>query len=788
MAQSFTVSDAPSDGAWAKNTHWYTIKTHTSEPGKSDYFYLSTNEKGTAPNGCLVINDPVEIDGKANKSADDIWCIVRTVDGKLQFYNYVDGPSKVLGVTGYTGNGGDGRAKMYDASTTEEGVKTLFEYKASETKLVGENKADAFYVSGVAKSYLNNRNGYLAFWIADGAVGSGCYGSAFTCEEVSTEELSQLITKRYNQIVEVAENVKNQMTGHVGDLFSYSDDQLSKLAGLIPAVAPSTPLEMAAKVRELKAFFAEANASSTMPTAGKRYALRNAQYNSYIEGPFCVTDGTGILGATSLTKKRQCWVLEEASAGKYRLKNAVTGYYIKGSQKVCDFNSYPDFKPQPYKMYLGSNQEFRLYPNLGGRPLTVQIGTGDNYNNLHMNSSNTLVEWETAEASSWYLKEVSNEEYASLESEENVLEAYSTARILPVKLDAVSSTLNAYNATPSEENASDFIDAVEASTYVRLKNVGNNLTLGAESQPHGYTWSEKDVNLIWKLESVIDEHGATKLKMHHLNTGKYMSVVGQIGGHGQNANLTDKTNGAVWNFTNNDGKFTIVDGANGTLHCEDNGNINKWHESDNAKWYVTLATDIQVGLNTVNGKSYATAYLPFPVSAVAGAKAYVGTFNDAHTAITLTEKAEIPANEGVVLISDDAAATATLTIGGNAVKEGTNAFSGTNTAITLSEKNRGNFRVLGPKASDATDLSIGFFKPSISVESIPANRAYVVATSTSTASSVSVNFGTVEGLGSIVTETSEDANSPIYDLSGRRVMHTVKGGLYIRNGKKFLVK
>lgn len=788
MAQSFKVSDAPSDGAWAVSTHWYTIKTHTSEPGKSDYFYLSTNEKGTAPNGCLVINDPVEINGKDNKSADDIWCIVQTADGKLQFYNYVDGPSKVLGVTGYTGDGGNGRAKMYDAGTTEEGVKTLFEYKASETKLVGENKADAFYVSGVAKSYLNNRNGYLAFWIADGAVASGCYGSAFTCEEVSTEELSQLITDRYNQIVQVAENVKNQMTGHVGDLFSYSDDQLSKLAGLIPAVAPSTPLEMAAKVRELKAFFAEANASSTMPTAGKRYALRNAQYNSYIEGPFCITDGTGIRGAASLTKKRQCWVLEEASAGKYRLKNAVTGYYIKGSQKVCDFNSYPDFKPQPYKMYLGSNQEFRLYPNLGGRPLTVQIGTGDNYNNLHMNSSNTLVEWETAEASSWYLQEVSDEEYVSLESEENVLENSSIARLLPVRLDAVSSTLNAYNATPSEENASAFIDAVELSTYVRLKNVGNNLTLGAESQPHGYTWSEKDVNLIWKLEPVIDNQGTTKLKMHHLNTGKYMSVVGQIGGHGQNANLTDKTNGAVWNFTNNDGKFTIVDGANGTLHCEDNGNINKWHESDNAKWYVTLATDIQVDLNEVNGKYYATTYLPFPVSAVEGAKAYVGTFNDAQTAITLTEKIAIPANEGVVLISDDAAATATLTIGGNAVKEGTNAFSGTNTAITFSDGDRENYRVLGPKAGDTTGSSIGFFKPSNTVESIPANRAFVYATSTSTPSSVSVNFGTVEGLGSIVTETSEDANSPIYDLSGRRVMHTVKGGLYIRNGKKFLVK
>ncbi|MBQ2365884.1 MAG: hypothetical protein II293_01860, partial [Bacteroidaceae bacterium] len=33
-----------------------------------------------------------------------------------------------------------------------------------------------------------------------------------------------------------------------------------------------------------------------------------------------------------------------------------------------------------------------------------------------------------------------------------------------------------------------------------------------------------------------------------------------------------------------------------------------------------------------------------------------------------------------------------------------------------------------------------------------------------------------------------DSNAPIYDLSGRRVMQTVKGGVYIQNGKKFIVK
>ena len=35
-------------------------------------------------------------------------------------------------------------------------------------------------------------------------------------------------------------------------------------------------------------------------------------------------------------------------------------------------------------------------------------------------------------------------------------------------------------------------------------------------------------------------------------------------------------------------------------------------------------------------------------------------------------------------------------------------------------------------------------------------------------------------------ETNTDA--PVYDLSGRRVVKTVKGGLYIQNGKKFIVR
>lgn len=201
---------------------------------------------------------------------------------------------------------------------------------------------------------------------------------------------------------------------------------------------------------------------------------------------------------------------------------------------------------------------------------------------------------------------------------------------------------------------------------------------------------------------------------------------------------------------------------------------------------MTIAENIEVALTAVGDHTYATTFLPFPVSAVSeGVKAYTGSYDANQKLVTLKETAAIPVNTGVVLMGETAAATtATLTIGGNATMTEKSDFEGATTAIALDDNNRSNYLVLGRK-SDAQS-EIGFFKPLAS--KIPANRAYIRNFNGSGVSSVNVNFGTVEGIGSVVTETAEDANSPIFDLSGRRVMHTVKGGLYIRNGKKFLVK
>lgn len=57
------------------------------------------------------------------------------------------------------------------------------------------------------------------------------------------------------------------------------------------------------------------------------------------------------------------------------------------------------------------------------------------------------------------------------------------------------------------------------------------------------------------------------------------------------------------------------------------------------------------------------------------------------------------------------------------------------------------------------------------------------------ADAVLLSFGNSDSTGiETITSNADNANAPVYDLTGRRVTDTLKNGLYIRNGKKFIVK
>ena len=119
-----------------------------------------------------------------------------------------------------------------------------------------------------------------------------------------------------------------------------------------------------------------------------------------------------------------------------------------------------------------------------------------------------------------------------------------------------------------------------------------------------------------------------------------------------------------------------------------------------------------------------------------------------------------------------------MTIGDGTSVE--SALSGTLLAKDITDQT--NYLVFGKNKDNANE--VGFFEPSTSVTSIPANRAFFEGVASA---AIALNFGgNVTAIDQVVNNAN--VNAPIFDLTGRRVVKTVKGGLYIQNGKKYIVK
>ena len=83
--------------------------------------------------------------------------------------------------------------------------------------------------------------------------------------------------------------------------------------------------------------------------------------------------------------------------------------------------------------------------------------------------------------------------------------------------------------------------------------------------------------------------------------------------------------------------------------------------------------------------------------------------------------------------------------------------------------------------------NVGFFRSTNAT--LKANRAYVKL-DTESQNSIAMRFdGTATSIDQIHNAASNvQNNAPIYDLSGRKVSHIVKGSLYIQGGRKFIAQ
>lgn len=172
---------------------------------------------------------------------------------------------------------------------------------------------------------------------------------------------------------------------------------------------------------------------------------------------------------------------------------------------------------------------------------------------------------------------------------------------------------------------------------------------------------------------------------------------------------------------------------------------------------------------------YATV-LPTGVTAYYAQKTDVNGTNVLH--LTPLNATGIPANEGVILVGGADAESKVRMI--PATTEWVEAISDNAFSYTAAGS-------VGMQTGDYVlargEQGIGFYQ---ATGTLKPNKAYLSLGNTSNVSAFRLVFGETTDLNSSVTIINPDA--PIYDLSGRRVMQTVKGGVYIQNGKKFIVK
>lgn len=336
----------------------------------------------------------------------------------------------------------------------------------------------------------------------------------------------------------------------------------------------------------------------------------------------------------------------------------------------------------------------------------------------------------------------------------------------------------------------------EAGKYYRIVCPGpkqngdhNALSINSNNKVCTEVYDNASINQLWQ---VLTDDGGITYYIQQANSGKYVGDVNVAGG--RVGAVTEKKFFELIQYSDvNTSQYRIHqvnDGdSNHNLFAENGENdgyaCSVWsnEKSREASWYFLPVDNVEVALTQVGEHTYATAHLPFAVSAVEGATAYTGQLNTAKDRVALVEAPAFAANEGVVLMGESGQTTATLTIGGDAAKV-ENAFVGTNVDLTVDESMRETYRVLG--VDNTNESEIGFFKPSASLTTIGANRAYLNVASLP--AKVKVGFGTVEGISDVIARPELDVNAPIYDLSGRRVLRTVKGGLYIQGGKKVIVK
>lgn len=314
---------------------------------------------------------------------------------------------------------------------------------------------------------------------------------------------------------------------------------------------------------------------------------------------------------------------------------------------------------------------------------------------------------------------------------------------------------------------------------------GNSLKLRAEAQANNLTAMRND---LW----YVTGNPYDGLKFHNVGSGKTaVSSIAlsaatelELSGIGNDTWKIYKISDNAFGLYAKDWKKTNVAWKlNGSEVSFEKIDANAPNTSDAFAFQAIEATYVlPLHDSEADNAAFATTCAPFNFAIVGDdVKAYAGKLSADGKELDMNEiEGNVPANQGVILKAAMGVSEVTVKVV-NTADAIDNDLKGTNDEMTdLSQ-----VYVFG---RDKVTRHVGFYTAAGDAP-LPANRAYLDKPAQEAVNAVAMNFGNgmVTNINTAISAHGADS-APIYDLSGRRVQHTVKGSLYIKGGRKFMAQ
>ena len=618
---------------------------------------------------------------------------------------------------------------------TEVSGKTFTQTMSSATEEPGVYTLEA---------YAEDYNGAKTFSIKDGANYLGQYASGANVNNSYTEAGKFTFVIYKVAAAATAINASFYYYNADGTQLLNSDafiGTVSESAYTVGALSKALPAYVSARFYADEAFTSEV-APETEVTASATYYVKTA-YNENFTFPqtsneyFALKMGNYYLGTSF-------GITEPNNENKYGIANTIDGDWyngysiiaLNGKKLYYDGTNIKWSDTEDYKWKISNDMKFTIQD--GTKYLAV-------YSTNCLPSSSYAAELASTDAATSILSTVT----ATAPEYVGQLPYETSGLTFDQIVKGIDFTNGTYYFIETATNASTVLSSSDAKTTFG----------GAATSATIATKAGKGFNELWQYQGGKFVHANSGLKLTPYalyNTGN---------------TWTKTATGTAQAYKLNNGTTDLTVDANDT-------------------WKFRLAKSVTINLTEKDGTSYATTCAPVALTLPEEDTATKLYIEKSHTENTLSVEAAtaVAANTGIYIENTSGAASATLLFAESGTTPSAEApiLYGTNVKLDISSDNHALYRTLGFNSAD----KIGFFKPASSIAQIPANRAFLHFTTAPT-SAFYIDFdGTETDIDTLLpaAETELDKNAPVYDLSGRRIQGTLRTGIYLQNGRKFMVK